>query len=110
MSKKVIKIGLIMIVISLTLSCWLIGWDIAQGEWHDVKMRLHVLIWEFCCLCCTITISKLTTASNNLYNIIHDEYKEICRVHLILHYVLKHLNNDKPKEIDDKEKAVDDKE
>lgn len=102
MNKKriMLKVGIVLVAASLMLCCVQIGSDVAVGKWHDVGLRGLAFIWEMCCLCCTLTIYKLVRTTDSLFDIIHDELKEIERLQRLFNHFIKCFDKDKENEKD----------
>lgn len=101
MSKKGLKVALVLTLLALTMCAWQIGWGIARAEWHDVGLHVLVLAWEMSTLACIIALQKAKRENDNLHKIIHAAYKDILQANMKFHQILKTLNNDYGKEKQD---------
>lgn len=94
MSKKGLRVALVLTLLALTMCAWQIGWGIARAEWHDVGLHVMVFVWEMSTLACIIALQRAKRENDNLYKVIHSAYDDVRHLNLIVYQVLKMLNND----------------
>lgn len=60
---------------SMVLSMAMMGFDIAQGNWHDAGMRGLVLVWQLAVVLLVLAYSDLMRSNDNLANCVRDAYR-----------------------------------